>query len=118
MLDRKALSGEASLKNEAAFHFPDQNLGNFSITARDLGNDDRVFKEMDMVKKQISQEEKAFEISKKVSVGAAIGVGASLLGGYAVWAFRGMSLVERALSSIPFWKSFDPLSILRRLLSR
>ncbi len=45
-------------------------------------------------------------------IGAAAGIGASVMIGYVLWAFRGASLLLGALSAMPMWRSFDPLPVL------
>ena len=45
-------------------------------------------------------------------IGAAAGLGASVMVGYVVWAFRGASLLLGALSAMPMWRCFDPLPVL------
>ena len=45
-------------------------------------------------------------------IGAATGLGASVLAGYVIWAFRGSSLLLGALTAMPMWRCFDPLPVI------
>jgi len=47
-----------------------------------------------------------------VIIGSASGIGASVMVGYVMWAFRGASLLFSALAAMPMWKCFDPLPVL------
>jgi hypothetical protein len=48
----------------------------------------------------------------KLIIGAATGLGVSVMVGYVVFALRGASLLLCALSAMPMWRCFDPLPVL------
>ena len=61
-------------------------------------------------------------VNNRYSIGVATGLGLGFSVGYALWLLRGSALAGSAWSSLPFWKSFDPLPVLefndRALLAR
>jgi hypothetical protein len=68
--------------------------------------------ELDSMKKQISEGAKLEGSAGRLVVGTVSGIGTSVIAGYVMWAFRGMSLLSSALASLPLWRSFDPLPVL------
>ena len=69
-------------------------------------------RELDSINEQIDEAAKRMESRGKLIAGTAMGVSAALMGGYALWAFRGISLMASSFASLPVWQFFDPLPIL------
>jgi hypothetical protein len=67
---------------------------------------------LDHIQKQIDDLQKLESNMGKLIIGAATGLGASVMVGYVVWALRGASLLLGALSAMPMWRCFDPLPVL------
>jgi hypothetical protein len=64
---------------------------------------------------QVDADRKLDDISswqENVVVGSATVAAAALSAGYALWTFRGGCLVASFISSVPVWRSVDPLPIL------
>jgi hypothetical protein len=67
---------------------------------------------LDHLQRQIDDTIELEASQEQVIIGAATGIGASVMVGYVLWAFRGTSLLLGALSAMPMWRSFDPLPVL------
>jgi VCBS repeat-containing protein len=67
---------------------------------------------LDHLQKQIDDKMELDANQGQLIIGAAAGLGASVMVGYVVWAFRGASLLLGALSAMPMWRCFDPLPVL------
>ena len=67
---------------------------------------------LDHLQKQIDNTMELDVNQGQLIIGAATGLGASVMVGYVVWAFRGASLLLGALSAMPMWRCFDPLPVL------
>jgi hypothetical protein len=67
---------------------------------------------LDLIQQQIDDLQKVESNVGKLIIGAATGLGASVMVGYVVWALRGASLLLGALSAMPMWRCFDPLPVL------
>ena len=67
---------------------------------------------LDHLQKQINDTMEMDSNQGQLIIGAATGLGASVMVGYVVWAFRGASLMLGALSAMPMWRCFDPLPVL------
>jgi hypothetical protein len=68
--------------------------------------------ELDRIQKQINDQLEMEATQVNLVIGVATGLGASVLVGYVVWAFRAASLLLAALSAMPMWRCFDPLPVL------
>jgi VCBS repeat-containing protein len=67
---------------------------------------------LDHIQQQIEDLQKMESNVGKLIIGAATGLGASVMVGYVVWALRGAALLLGALSAMPMWRCFDPLPVL------
>ena len=67
---------------------------------------------LDHLQKQLDDTMELDANQEQLIIGAATGLGASVMVGYVVWAFRGASLLLGALSAMPIWRCFDPLPVL------
>jgi VCBS repeat-containing protein len=67
---------------------------------------------LDHIQQQIDDLQKMESNVGKLIIGAATGLGASVMVGYVVWALRGAALLLGALSAMPMWRCFDPLPVL------
>jgi hypothetical protein len=78
--------------------------------SRQLGYIDTglLWSQLDSLAEQMESPEEVQDFA----VGAVAGLTAMLSTGYLIWCLRGGSLLASALSSIPLWRSFDPLPIL------
>lgn len=67
---------------------------------------------LDRIQQQIDETLEMEANQGKLVIGAAAGIGASVMVGYVVWVFRGASLLLGAVSAMPMWRCFDPLPVL------
>jgi carbon monoxide dehydrogenase subunit G len=75
----------------------------------------KMWQALDVMKPQMSSDEQSPTDSgvtvEKIAVGSVAGL-TTLAAGYATWFFRGISMVTSLLTTLPLWRSFDPLPIL------
>jgi hypothetical protein len=69
-------------------------------------------RELDVFEEQMREVAKLHQFKGKLVLGTASGVAASVLAGYVLWAFRGISLLSSALAAMPIWRCLDPLPVL------
>jgi hypothetical protein len=69
---------------------------------------DTLWTQIDAVSKQLDE---ALS-SETMTIGVTTGVSVALSTGYVVWLLRAGSLLASVLSSLPAWRSFDPLPVL------
>jgi hypothetical protein len=86
--------------------------GNFAPATNDFLSTEALAQGLDRIQKQINDMLEAESKQEKLIIGVATGLGASVLAGYVVWAFRAASLLLGALSAMPMWRCFDPLPVL------
>jgi hypothetical protein len=84
----------------------------FVPAAAEFFSAETLVQRLDHIQKQINDQLEMEAKQEKLIIGAATGLGASVLVGYVVWAFRGASLLLGALSAMPMWRCFDPLPVL------
>jgi hypothetical protein len=51
-------------------------------------------------------------LMKQVLIGSTVTASASITAGYVIWLIRGGVLVSSVLSSLPAWRTVDPLPVL------
>ena len=90
----------------------DRKDGNFAPATNDVLSTEALAQGLDRIQKQINDMLEAESKQEKLIIGVATGLGASVLAGYVVWAFRAASLLLGALSAMPMWRCFDPLPVL------
>lgn len=61
---------------------------------------------------QLRDRESYLSMMESVVIGSTAVAATSVSVGYIIWLLRGGSLLTAALSSLPFWQSFDPLPVL------
>ncbi|MGB5424009.1 MAG: cadherin-like domain-containing protein, partial [Desulfobacterales bacterium] len=86
--------------------------GNFVSAATVYFSPEIMAQALDHLQKQIDDTMELDANQGQLIIGAATGLGASVMVGYVVWAFRGASLLLGALSAMPMWRCFDPLPVL------
>jgi VCBS repeat-containing protein len=86
--------------------------GNFVPAATVYFSPEVMAQALDHLQKQIDDTIELDLNQGQLIIGAATGLGASVMVGYVVWAFRGASLLLGALSAMPMWRCFDPLPVL------
>ena len=86
--------------------------GNFAPAATVFFSPEVMAQALDHLQKQIDDTMELDANQGQLIIGAATGLGASVMVGYVVWAFRGASLLLGALSAMPMWRCFDPLPVL------
>ena len=69
-------------------------------------------RELDLVNEQMREAAKLQKFEGKLVLGTASGVATTVLAGYVMWAFRGVSLLSSALAAMPIWRCLDPLPVL------
>ena len=102
-----------SINLEAAYRSLESRIdGNFIPAATVFFSPEIMAQALDHLQRQID-DTLALEANQgQLIIGAAAGIGASVMIGYVLWAFRGASLLLGALSAMPMWRSFDPLPVL------
>ncbi|MGB5619485.1 MAG: tandem-95 repeat protein, partial [Desulfobacterales bacterium] len=78
--------------------------GNFVPAATVYFSPEVMAQALDHLQKQIDNTMELDVNQEQLIIGAATGLGASVMVGYVVWAFRGASLLLGALSAMPMWR--------------
>ena len=110
--DKPASSREFDSANEAPEFSALSSGENISAPAKALISNKTMERELDTINNQIDETVKRLEGRAKLIAGTAMGISAFALGGYVLWAFRGISLLASTFASLPVWRFFDPLPIL------
>jgi len=103
---------EVNLQNEVTTFSAISSEEKISAPAKAIISNRTMQRELDSINNQIDEAAKRLESRGKLIAGTAMGVSAALMGGYALWAFRGISLMASSFASLPVWQFFDPLPVL------
>jgi len=103
---------EVNLQNEVTTFSAISSEEKISAPAKAIISNRTMQRELDSINNQIDEVIKRLESRAKLIAGTAMGVSAALMGGYALWAFRGISLMASSFASLPVWQFFDPLPVL------